>query len=61
MPVATLAQLGVRRISLGGSLAAAAYAELLRAAEEINNDGAFTTIVRGVAGRPINAIFANRG
>ena len=36
------ASLGVRRISVGGTLARAAWAGFLRAAEEIANEGAFT-------------------
>lgn len=37
-----LADLGVRRISLGASLARAAYSAFLRAAEEIHDKGSFT-------------------
>lgn len=37
-----LADLGVRRVSLGSSLARAAYGAFLRAAEEIHDKGSFT-------------------
>lgn len=41
---AQLADLGVRRISLGSSLSRAAWGGLVRAAEEIQNRGTFTAI-----------------
>jgi len=40
--VAEAASLGVRRISVGGTLARAAWAGLLRAAQEIKDDGTFS-------------------
>jgi 2-methylisocitrate lyase-like PEP mutase family enzyme len=58
MPVATLAGLGVRRISVGGSLARTAWGEFLRAAKEIADDGAFTAFARGAPGGELNGIFA---
>ena len=42
MTVAEAAQLGVRRISVGGTLARTAWDGFLRAAKEIANDGSFT-------------------
>ncbi|MGH6957820.1 MAG: isocitrate lyase/PEP mutase family protein [Caulobacteraceae bacterium] len=60
LPVATLAALGVRRISLGGALAATAFAALLRAAEEIAKDGVFTTLAANRPSQPPNAFFAGR-
>ncbi|HEX3086413.1 MAG TPA: isocitrate lyase/phosphoenolpyruvate mutase family protein, partial [Pyrinomonadaceae bacterium] len=41
--VSQLADLGVRRISVGGALARAAWAGLTRAAKEIHEQGAFTS------------------
>ncbi|HEY3798574.1 MAG TPA: isocitrate lyase/phosphoenolpyruvate mutase family protein [Caulobacteraceae bacterium] len=59
LPVATMAAWGVRRVSLGGALAAVAYGEMLRVAEEIASEGVFTTLVGGAKGRkPLNPIFA---
>jgi 2-methylisocitrate lyase-like PEP mutase family enzyme len=58
LPVATLAGLGVRRISLGGALAGAAYGEFLRAAEEIAEKGTFTTLAQATSGRRLNPMFA---
>jgi 2-methylisocitrate lyase-like PEP mutase family enzyme len=40
--VAELSEAGVKRISLGSSLARQAYGELLRAANEVRGDGSFT-------------------
>lgn len=58
--VADLAGLGVRRISVGGSLARAAYGEFLRAAREISGDGTFTAFGRAAASRELNGFFAER-
>jgi len=44
--VAEAAQLGVRRISVGGTLARAAWDGFLRAAEEIADEGTFTRFER---------------
>lgn len=60
MPVARLAALGVRRISVGGSLARAAYGEFLRAAREIAGDGTFTTFGRAAPSRELNGFFADK-
>jgi methylisocitrate lyase len=58
LPVATLARLGVRRISLGGALAGAAWGEFLRATEEIAEKGTFSLLAKGGGGRVLNPIFA---
>jgi 2-methylisocitrate lyase-like PEP mutase family enzyme len=60
LPVATLAALGVRRVSVGGSLACAALGEFLRAAEEIVGSGSFAAFERGAPGARLNGIFAER-
>ncbi len=57
LPVAALAGLGVRRISVGGSLARAAWGEFLRAAREIASQGTFTAFDRAEAGGKLNALF----
>jgi 2-methylisocitrate lyase-like PEP mutase family enzyme len=58
LPMAQLADLGVRRISVGGALAGAAYGEFLRAAREMAGEGTFTALARGASGRELNPIFA---
>jgi 2-methylisocitrate lyase-like PEP mutase family enzyme len=44
--VAAAADLGVRRISVGGTLARTAWAGFLRAAQEIAEEGTFTQFER---------------
>ena len=53
-----LADLGVRRISLGSSLARAAYGAFLRAAEEIHDKGSFTFAKDLVPYAVFNGIFS---
>jgi 2-methylisocitrate lyase-like PEP mutase family enzyme len=55
--VARLAELGVRRISVGGALARAAWAGLLEAATEIAQRGTFTALDRAVSGSVLNSKF----
>jgi 2-methylisocitrate lyase-like PEP mutase family enzyme len=55
--VAQLAALGVRRISVGGALARAAWTGFLQAATEIAEKGTFTNLARGVPGAELNATF----
>ena len=59
--VQQLADIGVRRISVGGGLARAAWSGLLDAANEILAHGTFTTIARSVPGGEIDARFRNPG
>ena len=56
--VAELADLGVTRISLGGSLARAAYGALLRAATEVQKDGTFGYLRDAASGKELNEIFS---
>jgi len=60
LPVATLAGLGVRRISLGGALAGAAYGEFLRISKSIADEGVFTALAQAASGRTLNPLFASR-
>jgi 2-methylisocitrate lyase-like PEP mutase family enzyme len=55
--VAELADLGVRRISVGGALARAAWGGFLQAAKEIAERGTFTYLARGVPFAQINSAF----
>jgi methylisocitrate lyase len=56
--VAKLAKMGVRRISVGGALARAAYGAFLKAAREIVADGTFTGLSRAVPFVEINEAFS---
>jgi len=55
--VAELAQAGVRRISVGGALARAAWTGFLQAAKEIAGHGTFTALSHAVPGVEINRLF----
>lgn len=55
--VAALAQAGVRRISVGGALARAAWTGFLRAAKEIADHGTFTSLTNIVPFGDINGSF----
>jgi 2-methylisocitrate lyase-like PEP mutase family enzyme len=55
--VAELAELGVRRISVGGALARAAWTGFLAAAKEIAGQGTFTALGRSVPVPELNGLF----
>jgi 2-methylisocitrate lyase-like PEP mutase family enzyme len=55
--VAELADIGVRRISIGGALARVAWAAMLNAAEQIKA-GSFDGLANMAPGRKLNEIFA---
>jgi len=55
--VADLAKLGVRRISVGGALARAAWGGFLAAAHEIAEHGTFGALARGVPFTTLNESF----
>jgi 2-methylisocitrate lyase-like PEP mutase family enzyme len=56
--VAELADLGVRRISVGGALARTAWGAFLNAAREIADSGSFAGLGRAVPHPEINGLFA---
>jgi methylisocitrate lyase len=58
IPVATAASLGVRRISVGGALAAVAYGAFYAAAKEIAEQGTFGGLAGASGGRILNTVFA---
>lgn len=58
--VAELAALGVRRISVGGALARAAWTGFLHAAREIAETGTFGGLADLVPGSELDAAFASR-
>ena len=58
LSVAQAADLGVRRISVGGSLARTAWAGFMRAAREIAEEGTFTELGNGYPGGELNKMFS---
>jgi 2-methylisocitrate lyase-like PEP mutase family enzyme len=56
--VAELADIGVRRISLGGALARSAWGGFMRASKEIVENGAFSELGNSYAGTELNKMFA---
>jgi 2-methylisocitrate lyase-like PEP mutase family enzyme len=56
LSVAELADLGVRRISIGGALATVAWGAVLQAAEQIKV-GSFAGLANGASGKRLNEIF----
>jgi 2-methylisocitrate lyase-like PEP mutase family enzyme len=55
--VSQLADLGVRRISVGGALARAAWTGFLNAAKEIASNGTFSALARSIAVPEMNKLF----
>ncbi|MFC0241518.1 isocitrate lyase/PEP mutase family protein [Rhodopseudomonas telluris] len=60
MTVANLAALGVRRISVGGALARAAWGGFLTAAREIAAQGTFTALAGAAKGAELNGVFGGK-
>jgi 2-methylisocitrate lyase-like PEP mutase family enzyme len=56
--VAEMADLGVRRISVGGALARAAWSGFFAAASEIADQGTFTQVARAIPGVELDGRFA---
>ena len=61
LTVADLQELGVTRISLGGSLARAAYGAMLRAVTEIQTKGTFEYTAQAVSRKELDGIFTKSG
>jgi 2-methylisocitrate lyase-like PEP mutase family enzyme len=57
LTVSDLAGLGVRRVSVGGSLARAAWGGFARAAKELASEGTVTIPSDAISGREINGLF----
>jgi len=55
--VRELEDLGVRRISVGGALARAAWTGFLRAAKDIAQQGTFTALGESITGPEMNRLF----
>jgi len=60
LTVAQLADLGVRRISVGGALARAAWGGFLRAAREINDLGSFAAFADATPFGELHGLFLKR-
>jgi 2-methylisocitrate lyase-like PEP mutase family enzyme len=58
LSVAEAAGLGVRRISVGGSLARSAWAGFMSAAREMAEQGTFTELAKGFPGGELNKMFS---
>ena len=58
LSVAQAADLGVRRISVGGSLARTAWAGFMKASREIAEQGTFTELGNGFPGGELNKMFS---
>ncbi|HEY2711145.1 MAG TPA: isocitrate lyase/phosphoenolpyruvate mutase family protein [Chthoniobacterales bacterium] len=61
LSLAQLADLGVRRISVGSGLALAAWGSFIRASREIAEEGDFTLLGDGAKSAELNPLFAARG
>jgi len=60
MTVQGLADLGVRRISVGGALARVAWGGFMRAATEIAEQGTFMAFAQAAKGGELNGLFAGK-
>ena len=58
MKVEQIAELGVRRISVGGALALAAWTAFIRAAQTLKTEGSFAGLADLVPYRELNELFA---
>jgi 2-methylisocitrate lyase-like PEP mutase family enzyme len=57
LSIAEAGDLGVRRISVGGSLARTGWAGFMKAAREIADNGTFTELASGYSGAELNKMF----
>jgi 2-methylisocitrate lyase-like PEP mutase family enzyme len=57
LTLAQFASLGVRRLSVGGALARAAWGGLIRAAKRIKDEGRFDGFTDAASGRELNRLF----
>jgi len=53
-----IADLGVRRVSVGGALARAAWGGFMRAAQELAEHGSFGGLANAASGQALNAMFS---
>jgi 2-methylisocitrate lyase-like PEP mutase family enzyme len=60
LSLSQLADLGVRRISVGSGLALAAWGVFLRAAKDIKTNGTFDLLANGAASADLNELFREK-
>jgi 2-methylisocitrate lyase-like PEP mutase family enzyme len=60
LSLSQLADLGVRRISVGSGLALAAWGAFLRAAQDIKTNGTFNLLANGAASADLNRLFQQK-
>ena len=60
LSLSELADLGVRRISVGSGLALAAWGTFLRAAKDIKTNGTFSVLANGAASADLNELFREK-
>jgi 2-methylisocitrate lyase-like PEP mutase family enzyme len=60
LSLSQLADLGVRRISVGSGLALAAWGTFLRAAKDIKANGTFSLLANGAASAELNELFREK-
>src|SRR6266576_2855228 len=60
LSVPQLADVGVRRISVGSGIALAAWGAFLRAAKDIKTNGTFNLLANGAASADLNALFREK-
>jgi methylisocitrate lyase len=60
LSLSQLADLGVRRISVGSGLALAAWGAFLRAAKDIKTNGTFNLLANGAASTELNELFREK-
>ena len=58
LTLADIAALGVRRVSVGGALARAAWGGFMRAAKTLAEDGRFDGFADAASGQAVNAVFS---
>ena len=59
LTVAEVAALGVRRISVGGAMARAAWGGFMRSAQLLATEGKFDGFATAASGKTLNALFSN--
>jgi 2-methylisocitrate lyase-like PEP mutase family enzyme len=57
LSLAQIAELGVRRVSVGGALARVAWGGFMRAARELAESGSFDGLANAVSHPSMNALF----
>ena len=61
LTVAQIAEMGVRRISVGGALARCAWGGFMQAAQTLAEQGSFSGLAAGAPGKVLNGLFERSG